>query len=200
MAQVEVLPVAGREIRVSNPEKVLFPEIGVDKLELVRYYVEVAEAALVGCRDRPTIMLRFPNGVGDDNSFFQKRVPTARPEWIRTATIRFPSGRSAEMIAPADAAHLAWMANLACLDLNPWAVRRDDVDHPDELRVDLDPVPGVAWDDVRRVTLVAGEVLADHGLTGFPKTSGKRGMHILVRIRPERGFTTVRRAALAFAR
>lgn len=186
-------------MKVSNPDKVLFPDAGVTKLELVRYYVDVAEAALVGCGDRPTILLRYPNGV-DQKGFFQKRVPDKRPEWIRTAIIRFPSGRSAEMIAPADAAHLAWMANLACLDLNPWPVRSADVDHPDELRVDLDPVPDVPFDDVRSVALVVREVLEEHGLSGFPKTSGKRGIHIVVRIRPEYEFTAVRRAALALAR
>jgi bifunctional non-homologous end joining protein LigD len=193
------LEVGDRDVRVSNPGKVLFPQSGITKLDLVEYYVDVASAALVGCRDRPTIMLRFPNGI-DGEHFFQKRVPTPRPEWIRTATIRFPSGRSAQMIAPADAAHLAWMANLACLDLNPWPVRRDDVDHPDEFRVDLDPTPDVPWDHVRRVALVARGVLEDHGLIGFPKTSGKRGIHVLARIRSEHGFPTVRRAALAFAR
>jgi DNA ligase D-like protein (predicted polymerase) len=193
------LDVAGIPVRVSNPDKVLFPDAGVTKLDLVTYYVDVAEPALVGCRHRPTILVRYPNGVGT-KGFFQKRVPSQRPSWIRTATIRFPSGRSAEMIAPADAAHLAWMANLACLDLNPWPVRRDDVDHPDELRVDLDPVPGVPFDDVRSVALVVREVLDEHGLQGFPKTSGKRGMHIVVRIRPEHDFQPVRRAALALAR
>ncbi len=198
-APATTIDVEGLEIRVSNPDKVLFPAIGVTKMELVRYYVDVAEAALIGCRDRPTIMHRFPNGVEAD-LFFQKRVPVTRPEWIRTASITFPSGRRAEMIAPADAAHLAWMANLACIDLNPWPVRRDDVDHPDELRVDLDPTPGVAWDDVRRVALIVREVLEEHGLVGFPATSGKRGMHLVVPIRPDHGFTMVRRCALALAR
>ncbi|MEX0756104.1 MAG: non-homologous end-joining DNA ligase [Actinomycetota bacterium] len=193
------LEVGGTLVPVSNPDKVLFPEPGVTKLDLVRYYIDVAAPALIGCGDRPTIMLRFPNGVGEE-SFFQKRVPAKRPEWIRTATIRFPSGRSAEMIAPADAAHLAWMANLACLDLNPWPVRRDDVDHPDELRIDLDPVPDVPFDDVRAVALIVREVLDELGLTAFPKTSGKRGIHAVVRIAAEHGFTTVRRAALALAR
>ena len=193
------LDVAGTKVRVSNPDKVLFPDPGVTKLDLVTYYVDVADAALVGCRDRPTILLRYPNGVGT-KGFFQKRIPAKRPGWIRTATIRFPSGRSAEMIAPADAAHLAWMANLACLDLNPWSVRGDDVDHPDELRVDLDPVPNVPFDDVRSVALVVREVLEEHGLRGFPKTSGKRGIHVVVRIAPEHDFPVVRRAALALAR
>ena len=193
------IEVEGREIRVSNPDKVLFPEIGVTKMELVEYYLMVADAALIGCRDRPTIMHRFPNGV-DGEPFYQKRVPTQRPPWVQTATISFPSGRHAEMIAPTDAAHLAWMANLACFDVNPWPVRRDDVDHPDELRVDLDPTPGVPWDDVRHVTLVVRDVLEEHGAVGFPATSGKRGMHLVVPIVREHGFTTVRRAALALAR
>ena len=152
------IDVDGFEIRVSNPDKVLFPAIGVTKMELVEYYLTVADAALIGCRDRPTIMHRFPNGV-DGEPFYQKRVPTQRPPWIQTATITFPSGRHAVMIAPADRAHLVWMANLACLDLNPWPVRRDDVDHPDELRVDLDPTPGVPWGDVRDVTMLVREVL-----------------------------------------
>ncbi len=199
MADAEVIEVDGREIRVSNPDKVLFPALGVTKLDLVRYYVDVAEAALVGVRDRPTIMVRFPNGIEGDH-FYQKRVPRGRPEWIQTARITFPSGRSAEMIAPADAAHLAWMANLACIELHPWPVRRGDVDHPDELRIDLDPTPDASWDDTRTVALVARAVLEDHGLTGFPKTSGKRGIHVLVRIAPRYEFPTVRRAALALAR
>ena len=193
------IEVDGYEIRVSNPDKVLFPEIGVTKMELVEYYLTVADAALIGCRDRPTIMHRFPNGV-DGEPFYQKRVPSQRPPWVQTATITFPSGRHAVMVAPADAAHLAWMANLACLDLNPWPVRRDDVDHPDELRVDLDPTPGVPWGDVRDVTMFVREVLEEHGAVGFPATSGKRGMHLVVPIVREHGFTNVRRAALALAR
>ncbi len=198
-AAATTIEVEGREIRVSNPDKVLFPALGVTKMELVEYYLTVADAALIGCRDRPTIMHRFPNGV-DGEPFYQKRVPTQRPPWVQTATIAFPSGRHAEMIAPADVAHLVWMANLACLDLNPWPVRRDDVDHPDELRVDLDPTPGVPWDDVRKVTLVVRDVLDEHGAVGFPATSGKRGMHLVVPIVREHGFTTTRRAALALAR
>ena len=193
------IDVDGFEVRLTNPDKVLFPAIGVTKMELVEYYLTVADAALIGCRDRPTIMHRFPNGV-DGEPFYQKRVPSQRPPWVQTATITFPSGRHAVMIAPADAAHLVWMANLACLDLNPWPVRCDDVDHPDELRVDLDPTPGVPWDDVRKVTLVVRQVLEDHGAVGFPATSGKRGMHLVVPIVREHGFTTVRRAALALAR
>ena len=166
------IDVDGFEIRVSNPDKVLFPAIGVTKMELVEYYLTVADAALIGCRDRPTIMHRFPNGV-DGEPFYQKRVPTQRPPWIQTATITFPSGRHAVMIAPADRAHLVWMANLACLDLNPWPVRCDDVDHPDELRVDLDPTPDVPWDDVRQVTLVVREVLEEHGADRVPGHVGQ---------------------------
>jgi DNA ligase D-like protein (predicted polymerase) len=198
-ASATTIDVDGFDIRVSNPDKVLFPDIHVTKMELVEYYLAVADAALIGCRDRPTIMHRFPNGV-DGEPFYQKRVPTQRPPWVQTATITFPSGRHAVMIAPADTAHLVWMANLACLDLNPWPVRRDDVDHPDELRVDLDPTPGVPWDDVRQVTLVVRDVLEEHGVVGFPATSGKRGMHLVAPIVREHGFTTVRRAALALAR
>jgi uncharacterized membrane protein YphA (DoxX/SURF4 family) len=162
------IDVDGFEIRVSNPDKVLFPAIGVTKMELVEYYLTVADAALIGCRDRPTIMHRFPNGE-DGEPFYQKRVPTQRPPWIQTATITFPSGRHAVMIAPADRAHLVWMANLACLDLNPWPVRRDDVDHPDELRVDLDPTPGVPWGSLAGVAgmleIVCGILIA-LGLAG----------------------------------
>jgi bifunctional non-homologous end joining protein LigD len=197
--EAEIVEVEGREIRVTNPSKVYFPEIGVTKLDVVRYYAEVADAALVGCRDRPEILHRFPDGV-DGESFYQKRLPKGAPEWIETTTIHFPSGRSATEVVLADAAHLVWAATLGCLEINPWPVRRDDVDHPDELRVDLDPTPDVPFDDVRRVALAAAEVLRDHGLEGFAKTSGKRGIHVNVRIEPRWEFTTVRRAALAFAR
>ena len=197
--EAEIVEVDGREIRVTNPSKVYFPEIGVTKLDLVRYYEDVADAALVGCRDRPEILHRFPDGV-EGESFYQKRLPKGAPEWIETTTIHFPSGRSATEVVLADAAHLVWAATLGCLEINPWPVRRDDVDHPDELRVDLDPTPDAPFDDVRRVALVAANVLRDHGLEGFPKTSGKRGIHVNVRIEPRWEFTTVRRAALAFAR
>jgi DNA ligase D-like protein (predicted polymerase) len=193
------LEVEGREVRVSNPEKVLFPLGGVTKLDLVEYYLTVSDGALVGSRDRPCILYRFPNGV-DGEGFYQKRVPVHRPEWLQTARITFPSGRSAEMLAMADGAHLAWHANLACLDINPWPVRRTDVDHPDELRIDLDPVAGVPYADVCKVALVAREVLEEHALAGSAKTSGKRGMHVTVRIEPEWEFLPVRRAALALAR
>jgi bifunctional non-homologous end joining protein LigD len=195
----ETIEVQGREIRVTNPDKVYFPASGVTKLDLVRYYVDVAEAALVGCRDRPEILHRFPDGV-DGESFYQKRLPKGAPEWIETTVIRFPSGRSAEEVVLADAAHLAWTATIGCLEVNPWPVRRADVDHPDELRIDLDPTPEIPWDHVRLVALEAAEVLREHGLEGFPKTSGKRGMHVNARIEPRWSFTAVRRAALAFAR
>ena len=196
---VETLEVEGREIRVTNPYKVYFPASGVTKLEVVRYYAEIAEAALTGCRDRPEILHRFPGGV-DGESFYQKRLPKGAPEWVETVVIHFPSGRSAEEVVLADAAHLVWTATLGCLEVNPWPVRRFDVDHPDELRIDLDPTPEIPFANVRLVAIEAAEVLREHGLEGFPKTSGKRGMHVNVRIEPRWSFTAVRRAALAFAR
>ena len=194
-----MLQVAGREVRLSNPDKVFFPEIGVTKLGLVEYYLAVADAALVHLRERPTVMKRYVNGAAAE-PFFQKRVPSGAPEWLETATVSFPSGRTATELCPNDAAHLAWAVNLGVIDFNPWPVRRADLDRPDELRVDLDPQPDVPWDWVRRVALTVGEVLTDHDLVGFPKTSGSRGIHINVRIHPEHGFTEVRRAALALAR
>jgi DNA ligase D-like protein (predicted polymerase) len=195
----EVLHVAGREITISNPEKVLFPQAGHTKLDLARYYLAVAGGALRGSGGRPNVLVRYPNGI-DGEFFYQKRAPQARPPWIEVVTLRFPSGRSAEEVVPRDAAALIWMANLACLELHPHPVRADDLDHPDELRVDLDPIPGVTWEQVKSV---AGEVeaaLADFGLRGWPKTSGSRGLHVYVRIEPRWTFTEVRRAALAFAR
>jgi bifunctional non-homologous end joining protein LigD len=195
----EVVEAGGLEITVTNPGKVYFPQPGLTKLDLVRYWIEVADAALAGCRDRPAILHRFPNGVADDG-FYQKRLPKGAPEWVRAALITFPSGRTAQMPVMADVAHLAWSATLGCLEVNPWPVRSADVDHPDELRVDLDPTPGVSFSDVRDVAVVARDVLAEHHLVGFPKTSGKRGIHVNVRIEPRWGFTEVRRAALAFAR
>ena len=194
-----VVHAAGRDVRLSNPDKVFFPEIGLTKLELCRYYLAVAEPALRHLRDRPSVMKRYVDGVAGE-PFFQKRVPKGAPEWLETTVVRFPSGRSARELVVQDAAHLAWAVNLGVVDFNPWAVRRPDLDHPDELRVDLDPGPGVPFEDVRRVALEAREVLLEHGLEGFPKTSGSRGIHVLVRIRPEHGFTEVRRAALALAR
>src|SRR5438105_3546883 len=192
----------GRDVRITNPSKVFFPDSPagpLTKLDLVNYYLAVAPGALVGCRDRPSMLHRYPDGVGGEE-IYQKRVPSHRPPWIQTTTVRFPSGRSAEFLAIQDAAHLAWAVNLGCLDLNPWPVRCADVDHPDELRIDIDPTPEAPFDDARQVALVVNEVLGDHGLTGFPKTSGKRGIHVNVRVEPRWDFTEVRRAALALAR
>ncbi len=191
--------VEGREISISNPGKILFPKPKHTKLDLARYYLAVAEGALRGAGGRPNVMVRYPNGIGGE-FFYQKRAPEKRPPWIEVVSLRFPSGRSAEEVVPRDAAALAWLANLACLELHPHPVRAEDLDHPDELRVDLDPVPGVRWAQVRRVAQVAEEVLADFGLTGWPKTSGGRGMHVLVRIEQNWEFAEVRRAALALAR
>jgi DNA ligase D-like protein (predicted polymerase) len=198
----ETIDVAGREIRVTNPAKVYFPDAPggpITKLELVRYWIEVADAALVGCRDRPTTLHRFPDGAGAEG-FYQKRLPKGAPPWVETTLIRFPSGRTADMPVMADAAHLAWAATLGCLEINPWPVRASDVDRPDELRVDLDPGPEIPFDHVREVALLTKVVLEEHGLVGFPKTSGKKGIHVHARIRPEWSFTEVRRAALALAR
>lgn len=198
---VEVLDLAGREVRITNPAKIFFPKPGLTKLDLARYYVAVGEHALVGCRRRPTTLYRWPNGVDAPNdAFYQKRVPASRPEWLQTTVVTFPSGRSAEFLVVADVAHLLWAINLGCIDINPWPVRDDDVDHPDELRVDLDPTPEFTFEQAREVAEVVREVLAEHGLTGWPKTSGKRGIHIYVRIEREWGFQQVRRAALALAR
>jgi bifunctional non-homologous end joining protein LigD len=198
-ADAVVLQVDGHEVTVSHPGKVLFPEAGLTKLDLVQYYVAVAEGALRGAGGRPCVLVRFPDGVGGE-FFFQKRAPTSRPEWVDVSTIRFPSGRSAEEVVPRNAATLAWMANLNCIELHPHPVRADDLDHPDELRVDLDPVPGVAWPQIRDVAAVAREVLQEHGLVGWPKTSGSRGIHVVVRIERRWTFDQVRRAALALAR
>ena len=184
---------------MSNPRKVLFPQPGYAKLDLVRYYLAVAEGALRGAGGRPNMLVRYPDGIGAE-FFYQKRAPKARPPWIDVVELRFPSGRAAEEVVPRDAAALAWMANLACLELHPHPVRAEDLEHPDELRVDLDPVPGVDWTQVREVAFVANEVLKDLGLLGWPKTSGKRGLHIYVRIEPRWSFDEVRRAALALAR
>ncbi|MDE3087662.1 MAG: non-homologous end-joining DNA ligase [Acidobacteriota bacterium] len=191
--------VDGRVVTVSNPTKVFFSARGETKLDLVRYYVAVGAGALRGVYERPTVLKRFPNGA-EGEFFYQKRVPPHRPEWLETVTVSFPSGRHAEELCPVDVAHLVWAVNLGCLDLNPWPVRRGDVDHPDELRVDLDPQPEVPFDHVRQVALEVKAVLEEHGLVGFPKTSGSRGIHINVRIEPEWDFTGVRRAALALAR
>ncbi|MEX2547898.1 MAG: DNA polymerase domain-containing protein, partial [Chloroflexota bacterium] len=189
----------GREVSISNPEKVFFPKAGYTKLDLINYYIAVADGALRGAGGRPMALKRFVNGA-DGEFFFQKRAPESRPDWIETVELSFPSGRTAHEIVLRDAAQLAWIINLGCIDLNPHPVRADDLDHPDELRVDLDPVPGVAWDDIRRVALVTDEVLGDHGLVGWPKTSGSRGIHVNVRIERHWTYPEVRRAALALAR
>jgi bifunctional non-homologous end joining protein LigD len=193
------IEVSGHRVTVTNPDKVFFSARGETKADLARYYLAVGEAALRGVARRPTVLKRYPDGA-EGKFFYQKRVPTPRPEWIETVTVAFPSGRVAEELCPTDVAHLVWAANLGCLDLNPWPVRREDTDHPDELRVDLDPQPGVSFDVVRQVALCTGFVLAEHGLVGFPKTSGSRGIHINVRIAPRWDFTEVRRASLALAR
>jgi bifunctional non-homologous end joining protein LigD len=194
-----VFELDGVEVTVSNPDKIFFPKLGKTKLDVVNYYLSVADGVLRGVRDRPMNLKRFPNGAESD-PFYQKRAPTPRPDWVRTATVRFPSDRTADEVVCSDTASLAWVVNLGCIDLNPWPIRSADVDHPDELRVDLDPEPAASWDDVRKVALVARDVLADNGLIGFPKTSGSRGIHINVRIEPQWPFDEVRRAAIALAR
>jgi DNA ligase D-like protein (predicted polymerase) len=194
-----VLPAAGREVTVSNPGKVYFPRTGHTKLDLVQYYLRVADGALGGVRDRPMALKRFVNGA-EGEAFFQKRAPASRPDWVSTVELRFPSGRPADEIVVSDEAALAWVVNLGCIDMNPHPVRTGDLDHPDELRVDLDPMPGVPWSQIRDVAMVARGVLADFGLTGWPKTSGSRGMHIYARVFPRWSFNEVRRAAVAVAR
>jgi bifunctional non-homologous end joining protein LigD len=195
----ETVEVCGREVRVSNPGKLYFPAVGLTKLDLVHYYLACEREVLRGLRDRPTVMKRWVDGV-EGKPFFQKRVPDSAPEWLQTATVTFPSGRNARELVPNDAAHLVWGVNLGVIDWNPWPVRRSDLDHPDELRVDLDPGPEVPFDEVRQVALGVREVLEAHDLRGFPKTSGSRGIHIYVRLHPEQSFEEVRRAALALAR
>jgi bifunctional non-homologous end joining protein LigD len=195
----QVLEIAGREVSISNPDKVFFPETGHTKMDLVRYYLAVAPGALRGAGGRPMALKRFVNGV-EEPPFFQKRAPASRPHWIETVTLAFPSGRTADEIVVRDAAQLAWIVNLGCVDLNPHPVRAEDLEHPDELRVDLDPVRGVEWPQVRDVAIVTKGVLDDHGLVGWPKTSGSRGMHVFCRIDRRWTFTEVRRAALALAR
>ncbi|HVJ26730.1 MAG TPA: non-homologous end-joining DNA ligase [Vicinamibacterales bacterium] len=195
----EVLTIGGREVTVSNPQKVLFPEAGYTKLDVVHYYLAVAAGALRGSGGRPNVLVRYPNGIGSD-FFYQKRAPDARPDWIEVVELSFPSGRTALEVVPRDAAALAWMANLACLELHPHPVRADDLDHPDELRVDLDPVPGVTWQQMTDVAAEVQATLTDLGLVGWPKTSGSRGIHIYIRIERRWTFSEVRRAALAFAR
>ena len=198
-SEKETLVVAGRELSISNPQKVLFPVEGYTKLDLARYYLAVAAGALAAAGGRPNVLVRYPNGI-DGDFFYQKRAPQSHPDWIEVVALRFPSGRTAEEVVPRDAAALLWMANLACLELHPHPIRAEDLDHPDELRVDLDPVPGVAWPQVREVAQVVQAALADLGLVGWPKTSGSRGMHVYVRIERRWTFDQVRRCALAFAR
>ncbi len=197
--QGTALEVAGREVVITNPNKVFFREAGHTKLDLARYYAAVAKGALRGIAGRPIVLKRYVNGA-DQEPFFQKRAPEQHPEWIETVELHFPSGRTAREVVVRDAAQLLWIVNLGCIDLNPHPVRADDLEHPDELRVDLDPGPGVAWDEVRQVTLIVRDVLAEHGLTGWPKTSGSRGMHVNVRIERRWSFDQVRRATLALAR
>jgi bifunctional non-homologous end joining protein LigD len=198
-AEPATVEVAGRELRVSNPGKLFFPERKLTKLDLVNYYVECEQAVVRHLRERPTVLKRWVDGV-QGKPFFQKRVPESAPEWLQTATVTFPSGRHARELVPNDAAHLVWGVNLGVIDWNPWPVRRADLDHPDELRVDLDPCPDVPFSEVREVALSAREVLDEHGLIGFPKTSGSRGIHVYVRLQPDHDFLQVRTAALALAR
>ena len=198
-ARKEILEVAGREVTISNPDKVFFPTTGHTKLDLVRYYLAVADGALRGVSGRPMALKRFVHGAEGD-FFFQKRAPSSRPDWIETVELSFPSGRTAEEIVVRDAAQLAWIVNLGCIDLNPHPVRADDLDHPDELRVDLDPVPGIEWPQIRDVAMVTKEVLETFGLVGWPKTSGSRGIHVYARLERRWTFPEVRRAALALAR
>lgn len=198
-AEPETVEVDGHAVVVTNPGKVLFPEAGVTKCDLVHYYLAVADGALRAAGGRPNVLVRYPNGITGE-FFYQKRGPSRRPPFVDAVTISFPSGRTAEEIVPRQPAALAWMANLACLELHPHPVRAEDLDHPDELRIDLDPVPGVTWAQLREVAGVVRATLDDLGLVGWPKTSGSRGIHVNVRIEPRWGFSEVRRAALAFAR
>ena len=195
----QVLSIDGHEVRVSNPDKLYFSQAKITKLDLVRYYLSVAPGALAGIRDRPIVLKRFVSGA-EGEAFYQKRAPEQRPGWLRTVTLSFPSGRTAEEIVVDDAAGLAWIVNLGCIELHPHPVRSADIDHPDELRIDLDPIPGVSWDDVRQVAMEVKALLEELGLRGWPKTSGSRGMHVNVRIQPRWTFTEVRRAAVALSR
>jgi len=194
-----ILDVEGRQVTITHPDKLILPRSGHTKLDLIRYYLAVASGALCGVHGRPMALKRYPNGA-DQPPFFQKRAPTTRPDWIETVELRYPSGGRADEVVITDAAQLAWVINLGCIDLHPHLVRVTDLDHPDELRVDLDPVRGVAWPQVRQVALVVRDVLTDYGLVGWPKTSGSRGLHIYCRIAPRWTFPEVRRAAMALAR
>ncbi len=195
----EVIEVCGREVAVSNPAKVFFPERGTTKLDLVNYYLACEDAAVRQLTERPTVLKRWVNGVSGE-AFFQKRVPDNAPEWLQTATVTFPSGRHARELVVVDGAHLVWGVNLGVIDWNPWPVRRADLDHPDELRVDLDPGPDIPFSQVSEVAMTVRDVLEEHALRGYPKTSGSRGIHVYVRVVPERDFYDLRRAALALAR
>ena len=195
-----VLSIDGREVRISNPDKAYFSrDVKLSKLDVVKYYLSVASGAVAGIRDRPSMLKRFVDGA-EKPPFYQKRAPENRPDWLRTVTLSFPSGRTAEEVVVDDAAGLAWIVNLGCIELHPHAVRTNDLDHPDELRIDLDPIPGVEWDDVRRVAMETKNLLEEMGLRGWPKTSGSRGMHVNARIHQRWTFTEVRRAALALSR
>jgi bifunctional non-homologous end joining protein LigD len=198
--EAELILVEGRQVRITHPDKLYFSrQAKLSKLDLVRYYLSVAPGALAGIRDRPIVLKRFVNGAEGD-AFYQKRAPTDRPTWLRTVTLAFPSGRTAEELVVDDAAGLAWIVNLGCIELHPHPVRSEDLDHPDELRVDLDPGPGVSWGDVRTVAIEVNALLDGVGLKGWAKTSGSRGMHVIIRIEPRWSFTEVRRAALALSR
>ena len=199
MPKREILDVAGREVTITNPDKVLFASGGLTKLDLVRFYLAVADGALRGVAGRPMILKRFVKGI-EEEAFFQKRAPTSRPDWIEVAELHYASGTSAAEVVVRDAAHLAWVVNLGCIDLNPHPVRAEDLDHPDELRIDLDPVPGVEWTQIVEVAFVAKGVLEDHGLTAWPKTSGSRGFHVYTRIEPRWSYRDVRLAAETVAR
>jgi bifunctional non-homologous end joining protein LigD len=197
---VEVLAIEGREVRITHPEKLYFSrQVELSKLDIARYYLSVVGGALLGIQGRPIVLKRFVNGA-EGEAFYQKRAPSDRPHWLRTVTLSFPSGRTAEELVVDDAAGLAWIVNLGCIELHPHPVRSADLDHPDELRIDLDPGPGISWDQVRRVSLEVKSVLEESGLRGWPKTSGSRGMHVIVRIEPRWSFSEVRRAALALSR
>src|SRR5205807_6474550 len=191
MTQKTLLEAAGREVAITNPDKVFFPQAGHTKLDLAKYYLMVADGALRGIAGRPIVLKRYVDGAAGE-PFFQKRAPAQHPEWVDTVDLRFPSGRTAREIVVRDAAQLLWIVNLGCIDLNPHPVRADDLEHPDELRVDLDPGPGVGWDEVQRVALVVRDVLEAYGLRGWPKTSGTRGIHVNVRIERRWSFPQVR--------
>jgi bifunctional non-homologous end joining protein LigD len=199
MTKPQVFEVSGREVTLTNPDKPLFPEAGHTKLDLVQYYLAVAEGALRGVQGRPMILKRFVKGI-EEEAFFQKRAPSKRPSWVEVAELKYASGRSAEEVVIRDAAALAWVVNLGCVDLNPHPVQAEDLDRPDELRIDLDPVPGVPWGQIVEVALVVKQVLEDHGLTAWPKTSGSRGFHIYAPIQPQWLFRDLRLAAETVAR